>query len=42
VFISLYVGLGAVDFILMRRYAHPDRDPAGGGEEEAPAAVVTL
>jgi cytochrome d ubiquinol oxidase subunit I len=42
VFISLYLGLGAVDFILMRRYAHPDRDPAGGGEEEAPAAVVTL
>jgi cytochrome d ubiquinol oxidase subunit I len=38
VFITLYVGLGVVDFVLMRRYARPDR-PAP--QEELPAPVAT-
>jgi cytochrome d ubiquinol oxidase subunit I len=38
VFISLYVGLGVVDFVLMRRYARPDRPTT---REELPAAAVT-
>jgi cytochrome bd ubiquinol oxidase subunit I len=38
VFITLYVALGVVDFVLMRRYARPDR-PAG--QEELPAPAVT-
>jgi cytochrome d ubiquinol oxidase subunit I len=40
VFITLYVVLGVVDFVLMRRYADPDRDltPEGGGEELVAAA----
>jgi cytochrome d ubiquinol oxidase subunit I len=33
-FISLYVALGVVDFVLMRRYARPDRPPQ---REELPA-----
>jgi cytochrome bd ubiquinol oxidase subunit I len=37
-FITLYVILGVVDFVLMRRYARPDRPPAG---EELPAQAVT-
>jgi cytochrome bd ubiquinol oxidase subunit I len=37
-FISLYVILGVVDFVLMRRYARPDR-PATA--EELPAPAVT-
>jgi cytochrome d ubiquinol oxidase subunit I len=38
-FISLYVVLGVVDFVLMRRYARPDR-PAP--QEELPAPVATF
>jgi cytochrome bd ubiquinol oxidase subunit I len=38
VFITLYVVLGAVDFVLMRRYANP-RQPARS--EELPAPVLT-
>jgi cytochrome d ubiquinol oxidase subunit I len=37
-FISLYLILGVVDFVLMRRYARPDRPPR---KEELPAPVVT-
>jgi cytochrome bd ubiquinol oxidase subunit I len=38
VFIALYVVLGVVDFVLMRRYARPDR-PAP--QEELPVPAVT-
>jgi cytochrome d ubiquinol oxidase subunit I len=38
VFISLYAILGIVDFLLMRRYAHPGRPRE---REELPAPVVT-
>jgi cytochrome bd ubiquinol oxidase subunit I len=38
VFIALYVTLGIVDFVLMRRYARPDR-PAP--QEELPAPAVS-
>jgi cytochrome bd ubiquinol oxidase subunit I len=38
VFVALYVALGVVDFVLMRRYARPGR-PAP--REEVPAAVVS-
>jgi cytochrome d ubiquinol oxidase subunit I len=38
VFVSLYLALGVVDFVLMRRYARPGR-PAS--REEVPAAVVS-
>jgi len=38
VFIALYVALGVVDFVLMRRYARPDR-PAT--QEELPAPAVS-
>jgi cytochrome bd ubiquinol oxidase subunit I len=37
-FITLYVVLGIVDFVLMRRYARPDRPLAG---EELPNPAVT-
>jgi cytochrome d ubiquinol oxidase subunit I len=37
-FITLYLVLGVVDFVLMRRYAHPDR-PAP--REELPAPVAS-
>jgi cytochrome bd ubiquinol oxidase subunit I len=37
-FISLYLVLGIVDFVLMRRYAQPDRPMS---TEELPAAAVT-
>jgi cytochrome bd ubiquinol oxidase subunit I len=37
-FVSLYVVLGVVDFVLMRRYARPDR-PAP--REELPEAVAS-
>jgi cytochrome d ubiquinol oxidase subunit I len=37
-FVTLYVVLGVVDFVLMRRYARPDR-PAP--QEELPAPVAT-
>ena len=38
VFIALYLVLGVVDFVLMRRYARPDRPVKA---EELPAPVVT-
>jgi len=38
VFITLYAVLGIVDFVLMRRYARPDRPEA---PPELPAAVAT-
>ena len=38
VFISLYLALGVLHFILMRRYARPDLPPP---REEQPAAAVT-
>jgi cytochrome d ubiquinol oxidase subunit I len=38
VFVSLYLALGIVDFVLMRRYARPDRP---GPEEELPLPAVT-
>jgi cytochrome d ubiquinol oxidase subunit I len=38
VFITLYVALLVVDFVLMRRYAHPGRPER---REEAPAPAVT-
>jgi cytochrome d ubiquinol oxidase subunit I len=38
VFVALYVALGVVDFVLMRRYSRPGR-PAS--REEVPAAVVS-
>jgi cytochrome d ubiquinol oxidase subunit I len=37
-FITLYVVLGVVDFVLMRRYARPDRPKP---QEELPAPAVT-
>jgi cytochrome bd ubiquinol oxidase subunit I len=37
-FVCLYLGLGVVDFVLMRRYARPDRPTP---REEPPAAAVT-
>jgi cytochrome d ubiquinol oxidase subunit I len=38
VFITLYLALGVVDFVLMRRYARPDRPVP---REELPVPVVT-
>ena len=38
VFIGLYLILGIVDFVLMRRYARPDRPPT---REERPEPAVT-
>jgi cytochrome d ubiquinol oxidase subunit I len=38
VFIGLYVVLGVVDFVLMRRYARPDRPPP---HEDLPEPAVT-
>jgi cytochrome bd ubiquinol oxidase subunit I len=38
VFIALYITLGVLDFILMRRYAQPDRPLP---REEVPAAALT-
>jgi cytochrome d ubiquinol oxidase subunit I len=38
VFVGLYVVLGVVDFVLMRRYARPDRPPT---RKELPEPVVT-
>ena len=37
-FVVLYLALGILDFVLMRRYARPDRAPAA---EELPAPAVT-
>jgi cytochrome d ubiquinol oxidase subunit I len=39
VFIALYVALGVVDFVLMRRYARPEAPPA---REELPEPAVTF
>jgi cytochrome bd ubiquinol oxidase subunit I len=41
VFVTLYVGLGVVDFILMRRYARVDPSPAGAAPVEPPAAAMS-
>jgi cytochrome d ubiquinol oxidase subunit I len=38
VFVCLYVGLGVVDFVLMRRYARPD--PPTPPEEPTAVAVT--
>jgi cytochrome d ubiquinol oxidase subunit I len=38
VFIALYITLGVIDFVLMRRYARPDRPLP---REEVPAAALT-
>jgi cytochrome d ubiquinol oxidase subunit I len=38
VFVTLYIALGVVDFVLMRRYARPDRPSA---REEVPEPVAT-
>jgi hypothetical protein len=37
-FVGLYLVLGILDFVLMRRYARPDRPPSA---EELPAPAVT-
>jgi cytochrome d ubiquinol oxidase subunit I len=37
-FITLYVALGVVDFVLMRRYARPDQPVP---REELPTAAVS-
>ena len=34
-FVCLYIGLGVVDFVLMRRYARPDRPSAARGADRA-------
>jgi cytochrome d ubiquinol oxidase subunit I len=39
VFVTLYILLGVLDFVLMRRYAHPGR-PTAGPSEDAPVAAV--
>jgi cytochrome bd ubiquinol oxidase subunit I len=39
VFVALYVALGIVDFVLMRRYARPEAPPA---QEELPEPAVTF
>jgi len=38
VFIALYLALGILDFVLMRRYADPNRPPT---REEAPEPAGT-
>jgi cytochrome d ubiquinol oxidase subunit I len=38
VFVCLYIVLGVADFVLMRRYARPDRDITPGGREGAAVA----
>jgi cytochrome d ubiquinol oxidase subunit I len=40
VFVTLYVVLGVVDFVLMRRFARPGRP--GGAREELPEPAVTF
>jgi cytochrome bd ubiquinol oxidase subunit I len=40
VFVCLYVILGIVDVVLMRRYAHPDRDQAPASEPDRPMAAA--
>jgi cytochrome d ubiquinol oxidase subunit I len=39
VFVALYLGLGVLDFVLMRRYARPEQPPA---REELPQPAVTF
>jgi cytochrome d ubiquinol oxidase subunit I len=39
VFVCLYIVLGVADFVLMRRYARPDRDITPGGAAVTPLAV---
>ena len=41
VFVTLYVALGVVDFILMRRYARLDPSPIEGPAVEPPAAAMS-
>jgi cytochrome d ubiquinol oxidase subunit I len=41
VFATLYVGLGVVDFILMRRYARLDPSPVEAKPVEPPAAAMS-
>jgi cytochrome bd-type quinol oxidase subunit 1 len=38
-FITLYVVLGVVDFVLMRRYANPSGAPPKATTEQAPAVT---
>ena len=38
-FVALYLALGVVDFVLMRRYARPDRPPT---RDELPQPAVTF
>jgi cytochrome bd ubiquinol oxidase subunit I len=40
VFVCLYVILGIVDVVLMRRYAHPDRDQTPTPEPDQPMAAA--
>jgi cytochrome d ubiquinol oxidase subunit I len=42
VFVSLYIALGAVDFVLMRRYARIDPAPRQERREEMPAPVASF
>jgi cytochrome bd ubiquinol oxidase subunit I len=42
VFVGLYVALGAVDFVLMRRYARIDPGPRQERREEMPAPVASF
>jgi cytochrome d ubiquinol oxidase subunit I len=42
VFVCLYIVLGVVDFVLMRRYARPDRDITPGGREGAAVAPLAI
>jgi cytochrome d ubiquinol oxidase subunit I len=39
VFVCLYIVLGVADFVLMRRFARPDRDITPGGAAVTPLAV---
>jgi cytochrome bd ubiquinol oxidase subunit I len=42
VFVGLYIALGAVDFVLMRRYARIDPGPRQDRREEMPAPVASF
>ncbi|MGN6379643.1 MAG: cytochrome ubiquinol oxidase subunit I [Gaiellales bacterium] len=42
VFVTLYAVLGVVDFVLMRRYANPDRDMSPEGSEPVAAAAPSF
>ena len=41
-FIALYLALGIVDFVLMRRYARVDLPSRIGAAEELPAPAVSV